>query len=130
MTKRILLVDDEARIRSIIRLALEHLCGWEVIEAESGAIGLERAHTISPDAILLDVSMPDLDGITFLEQLQEHPHTAAIPTVFLTAKVLATDEAIWGGRSRPANLKGTLAKPFDPLLLGQQVATLMGWALP
>jgi len=129
MTKRILLVDDEARIRSIIRLSLEHLCGWEVIEAECGAIGLQAAHQVQPDAILLDMSMPDLDGMAFLERLQDDPQTAIIPTVFLTAKVPTADEITWAGRQRPANLRGTLTKPFDPLLLGQQVAALLGWAI-
>jgi CheY-like chemotaxis protein len=84
---------------------------------------LARATSYQPDAILLDVMMPGMDGPATFRELQKNPATAHIPVMLLTAKVQATD------RSRFADLgvKAVLVKPFDPLTLSQQVAGILGW---
>ena len=107
---RILIIDDEDDIREVAALSLETVAGWEVMVASSGAQGFARAATYQPDAILLDVMMPGMDGPATFRELQKNPATAHIPVMLLTAKVQATD------RSRFADLgvKAVLVKPFDP----------------
>lgn len=121
--KRILVIDDDEDIQDVALVALEVVGGWEVITASSGSEGLELAATIQPDAILLDVMMPDLDGIATLEQLKANPITRKIPVIFLTAKVQS------GDRDRFARLEivEVIAKPFKTMFLAQQVAAILGW---
>ena len=60
--KQILLIDDEYRIREVTKMSLEMMAGWKVLTASSGSEGLAIAQSQQPDAILLDMMMPDLDG--------------------------------------------------------------------
>lgn len=123
MTKRILVVDDDQDIRDVAQLALRKFGRWDVTAAPSGQDALNLAKANPPDAILLDVSMPDMDGISVFEQLQRDPATQQIPVVLLTAKVLPSD------RQRFATLGvwGMITKPFDPVTLPTQVTKLLGW---
>jgi CheY-like chemotaxis protein len=124
MTKQILVVDDDAILLELVCTCLEDLGNWDVITAVSGAEALHKAATHRLDAILLDVSMPDLDGFQCYEPLQTNAATQAIPIIFLTAKALMDD------RDRCAQLAiaGIIIKPFDPLHLCHQVASLLNWA--
>jgi CheY-like chemotaxis protein len=124
MSKRILVIDDELDIREVVCLSLEAFGGWRAEGAGSGIEGLEKAQTNDWDAVLLDVSMPDMDGVAVYTELQANPKTQAMPVVLLTAKVLTTD------RHRFADLgvAGVIAKPFDPVTVWQQVAQILGWA--
>jgi CheY-like chemotaxis protein len=94
-----------------------------VLTASNGRDGLERARLAQPDAILLDVMMPDLDGPSTLAELRADPATRAIPVLFLTAKTQAAE------RSRLVELgaDGILTKPFDPLKLAGEVAATLRW---
>jgi len=121
--KRILIIDDEERIREILRACIEDLGGWEAIVANSGSEGLLKATAESLDAILLDVSMPDMDGFNFFDKLQEKHTTRSIPVIFLTARVLRNDQAQFDS----VKVAGTIAKPFNPVTLCQQVAKILGW---
>lgn len=123
MVKRILIVDDEERIREVVRACLEDLGGWEALTAQSGEEGLYKAQTETLDAILLDVSMPDLDGLTFFQRLQKNSTTQAIPTILLTAKVLPDDQAQFS----QIGVAGVITKPFDPITICEQVAQILGW---
>lgn len=114
---KVLIVDDEEDIRSIAALGLAHVGQMEVIEASGGREGVERARAESPDAILLDVMMPEVDGPSTLEALQADPITRSIPVVFLTAKAMPAEVA----RLRKLGAKAVLTKPFDPLALPGQV---------
>ncbi len=87
MIPRILIIDDEADIREVTALSLETIAGWQVISAPSGAQGIRRASLEQPDAILLDVMMPDIDGPTTFKILKQNSNTAHIPVLLLTAKV-------------------------------------------
>jgi CheY-like chemotaxis protein len=91
MTKRILIVDDEADIRDIVQAALEDLGGWQTLGAASGSEALRLAQQGPIDAILLDISMPDMDGFEIHQVLQQTPATQGIPVIVLTSKVLARD---------------------------------------
>jgi CheY-like chemotaxis protein len=123
LRKRILIVDDEERIREVVRACLEDLGGWETILAESGEEGLLKAESETIDAILLDVSMPDLDGFTFFQRLQDNRTTRAIPVILLTAKVLNSDR----DRFSQMGVAGVINKPFNPVTLSEQIAAILGW---
>ena len=121
--RRILIVDDDDDVREVAVLALETVGEYEVLSASSGREALELAATQQPDAILLDVMMPDLDGPATFQRLQEDPATREIPVILLTAKVQLAD------RQRFADLgvQGVLSKPFDPLALAGEVSGALGW---
>jgi len=125
MTKHILVVDDEASLRELASICLEDIGGWDVSTAESGSEALLIANSLSPDAILLDVSMPEMDGFHCYEKLQENSITQRIPLILLTAKVLPDDRV----RFAQMAIAGVITKPFDPTLLCDQVAGLLGWSL-
>lgn len=122
-TRHVLIVDDEEDIREIVQLALETMAGWEVLTAESGSEGLVQAEIQQPDAILLDMMMPDMDGFTTLANLKANPAISNIPVIFITAKGKTVD------RNRCAELGAIaiIAKPFDPMTLTAQIAHILGW---
>jgi CheY-like chemotaxis protein len=122
--KRILVIDDEDDIREVAQLCLETVGGWEVMTAGSGTEGLAKAETDAPDAILLDVMMPGMDGPTTFQKLQENQATQDIPVILLTAKVQAAEQR----KFAELGVKAVLTKPFDPLMLANQVAKVLGWS--
>lgn len=124
MSQRVLIVDDEDDIREVAQASLELVGGWEVLTASSGREGIERAAAERPDAILLDVMMPDLDGPSTFQHLQANPVTRDIPVLLLTAKVQTADRVHFQG----LGVAGVLAKPFDPMRLASDVAAALGWA--
>ncbi|MBM3223494.1 MAG: response regulator [Candidatus Tectomicrobia bacterium] len=122
-TKQVLIIDDEEHIREVAQISLEMVGGWQVLTASSGRDGLAQAAATQPDAILLDVMMPDMDGPTTLQKLQATATLCAIPVIFLTAKVQATDQR----RFVDLGVRGIINKPFDPMALPSQVAAVLGW---
>jgi CheY-like chemotaxis protein len=123
MTKRILVIDDEDDIREVAQIGLEMVANWQVITASSGAEGVVKAKAQQPDAILLDVMMPDMDGPTTFRQLQSDPATQHIPVLLLTAKVQSADRRQFAD----LGVKGVIAKPFDPLKLPEEMTRLLDW---
>lgn len=121
--RRILIIDDEDDIREVAQLCLETVGGWDVITAGSGREGLVTAETEQPDAILLDVMMPEMDGPTTFQKLQANPQTSHIPVLLLTAKVQAAEQR----RFAELGVTAVLVKPFDPLMLANQVAQALNW---
>ena len=120
---RILIIDDEEDIREVAALSLETVAGWDVMMASSGAQGLARAIEYQPDAILLDVMMPGMDGPSTFRELRKNPATARIPVLLLTAKVQASDQR----RFADLGVDAVLFKPFDPMTLSTQIASVLGW---
>jgi CheY-like chemotaxis protein len=123
MQHRILIIDDEDDIREVAAMSLETVAGWEVMVASSGAQGIARATQYQPDAILLDVMMPGMDGPTTFRELRGNPVTAHIPVLLLTAKVQASDQRSFAG----LGVEAVLVKPFDPLTLSSQIAGVLDW---
>jgi signal transduction histidine kinase/CheY-like chemotaxis protein len=82
-----LLVDDDEMVRRSVRQALEPI-GWKVTEAEDGQVAIEALATAQPDAIILDLMMPTMDGFEFLDELRSRPDWHDIPVVVITAKDL------------------------------------------
>ncbi|MBD2186489.1 response regulator [Planktothrix sp. FACHB-1375] len=119
------LTDDELNIRQIVKACLESLGGWEVVLAASAQEGLVKAVSEKPDAILLDVMMPEMDGLVLLRQLQVNPVTQSIPVVFLTGRLSLTEPQ----RFQRLGVKGSIAKPFNSLTLVPQIANALGWNL-
>jgi CheY-like chemotaxis protein len=124
LSHRVLIIDDEDDIREVAALSLETVAGWEVITANSGAQGLARAAEFHPDAVLLDVMMPGMDGPTTFRELRANPATAKIPVLLLTAKVQSSDQR----RFADLGVDAILFKPFDPLTLAAQIAAALGWS--
>jgi DNA-binding response OmpR family regulator len=116
MALTVLVVDDEAPIRLLCRVNLEAE-GVRVLEAGEGELGLELARQERPDAILLDVMMPGLDGWTVAERLLEDDATRRIPIIFLTARADIRD------RARGLGVGGLdyITKPFNPVDLAALV---------
>jgi CheY-like chemotaxis protein len=121
--RRILIIDDEDDIREVAALSLETVAGWTVCTANSGTDGIQKAIEEKPDAILMDVMMPAMDGPTTFRQMQTIPDLSSIPVLLLTAKVQGVDQRRFAG----LGVSGVLFKPFDPLTLADQMAAALGW---
>ena len=123
MPQRILIIDDEDDIREVAGVSLEAIGGYEVLTASSGAEGIAIATAERPDAVILDVMMPEMDGPTTFGRLQKADATRDIPVILLTAKVQAADRR----QLDQLGVAAVLSKPFDPLTLPHQVASVLGW---
>ena len=123
MPRKILIIDDEDDIREVAALSLESVAGWDIVTASSGSQGLARAIEHQPDAILLDVMMPGMDGPTTSRELRKNPATANIPVLLLTAKVQSSDQR----RFADLGVESVLFKPFDPMTLANQISGVLGW---
>jgi CheY-like chemotaxis protein len=121
--RRVLIIDDEDDIREVAALSLEATAGWEILTASSGAEGISIATIQKPDAILMDVMMPGVDGPTTFKFMQENSAINRIPVLLLTAKVQGVDQRRFAG----LGLAGVLFKPFDPLTLAEQISEALGW---
>ncbi|MCP9488862.1 MAG: response regulator [Solirubrobacteraceae bacterium MAG38_C4-C5] len=118
------MIDDEDHIREVAELSLEAVGGWRVLTASCGRDGVAVAASERPDAILLDVMMPELDGPATVGRLQADARTRDIPVVLLTAKVQPADRQ----RFAQLGVAAVLAKPFDPMALSGQVSEALGWS--
>ena len=105
-------VDDERHIVRLIQVNLER-AGYQVVTAFDGQDALRKVETEKPDAIVLDVMMPKMDGFEVLKRLQANPDTREIPVIMLTAK--AQDADVFRGWS--SGVSAYLTKPFNPLEL-------------
>ena len=123
MKRRVLVVDDDDAARQAAVLSLRTMAGWDVAEAYCGAQAIESATQHQPDAILLDVMMPAMDGPAMLGKLRAARATSHIPIVLLTAKL----KAVHDGSLSHLPVAAILPKPFDPLRLASQVAEALGW---
>ncbi len=121
MTKRVLIIDDEQGIRETTQVCLEITGDWEVFTASSGQEGLVVAASSQPDVILLDVMMPDMDGLTTLKKIQSNPEIQHIPVVFLTAKAQPAEQRLFS----QLKLAALITKPYDPFTLSDQLTEVI-----
>lgn len=121
--KQILLIDDESDIQMLAKMGLTMTTDWSVLSANSGKEGVAIATSTPPDAILLDVMMPEMDGPATLIKLRTNPKTQNIPIIFLTAKAQAKDRR----DLYAAGADGIITKPFDPTTLASQISEFLGW---
>jgi two-component system cell cycle response regulator DivK len=123
--KRVLLVEDNEDNRIIYATALRY-AGYEVIEAVTGTEGVHHARTSKPDIILMDISVPELDGWEATSLLKADPATKHIPVIAVTAHALPGDEE----RSVAVGCDGYLAKPITPAALIKEVDRRFGRTKP
>lgn len=117
---QILYAEDETDIRAIAQVALEDIGGLTVKYCRTGREALEAAKLYTPDLLLLDVMMPEMDGPTALQEIRKIPGLEHIPVIFMTAKVQQDEISKY-------ILMGALdviSKPFDPLLLSETIKNI------
>jgi two-component system cell cycle response regulator DivK len=117
----ILVVEDNDKNRKLVRDLLQFR-GYRTLEAETAAQGLALAVAHAPRLILLDVQLPDMDGLAALRHLKADPRTAPIPVVALTAFAMREDRA----RFLNAGFDGYLPKPIDPRAFPDEIGALIG----
>ncbi|MBI4671824.1 MAG: response regulator [Chloroflexi bacterium] len=115
---RILIVDDDPLMRRIVTQSLERST-YELLEAESGAAGIQCAIEQHPDLILLDVMMPEMDGFEVIRRLRNHPMTLTVPIILLTALGEMTEKV----HGMQLGADDYMTKPFDPRELRARVQT-------
>jgi len=115
--RRILVVDDEERMVRFIRMNLEH-DGFQVSEAFNGKQAIQKIRDVTPDLILLDVMMPDLDGFEVLETVRE---VSQVPVIMLTAKGEEDDRV----RGLELGADDYVTKPFSPRELVSRVKAVL-----
>ena len=123
--KSILLIDDEETIQEVVQVGIEIEVGWQVLIASSGMEGITLAKNQQPDGILLDVMMPDMDGMSTLLKLKANSLTKSIPVILLTAKTQATDKK----QFQNLGVVGIITKPFNSMTLASRIAKILDWKL-
>ncbi|WP_426111877.1 response regulator [Massilia sp. PWRC2] len=116
----ILYVEDDLHVRTTAKLVLEVIGNFTVRECSSGRQAVLAAANFQPDLILLDVMMPELDGLATLKALRQLPHLADTPAVFMTGLTMPEDLARYVG----VGAIGVIAKPLVPLRLASQVSQM------
>jgi DNA-binding response OmpR family regulator len=118
--KQVLVVDDEHDIRTVARIALATIAGWEATLAEGGVEALRLARDTDFDVVLLDVMMPGMDGLETLRLLRKMRRNT--PVIMVTAKAQRHEIASYFD----AGAAGVITKPFDPMTLADRVRDLVG----
>lgn len=116
-----LVIDDDLEIRAMASMLLAQFGGYEVIEARNGREGIEKARAEKPELILLDVSMPEMDGPAVLTHLLADDATRHIPVIFVTAHSEPEDVT----RYIALGARGVVGKPFNPLTLHEDIARIL-----
>lgn len=117
----VLHIEDQPDIRTILRLTLQASKQFKIDGAETGEDGLGLAATLKPDLIILDFTLPDMNGRQVLERLRAEPKTKDIPVILLTALT----EAIDMERCRALGALDVIIKPFSPRTIAGQIQALM-----
>ena len=119
MTAHILVVDDSASMRQMVAFTLTG-AGFTVTEAEDGVVALGKAKGAKFNAVVTDVNMPNMDGITLIKHLRELPDYKFTPMLMLTTEAGADKKA----EGKAAGVSGWLGKPFQPSRVLPAVKTL------
>ncbi len=117
MKKRVLVVDDESRMRRFVQMNLD-LEGYEVLQAENGLVALQKVRDDTPDLVLLDVMMPDMDGFETLERIRE---ISSVPVIMLTVKGDEDDRI----RGLDLGADDYITKPFSPRELSSRIRAVL-----
>ncbi|MEW6982486.1 response regulator [Colwelliaceae bacterium 6471] len=117
MLERILYAEDDTDIQQVAMLALEMVGGFTVKMCNNGLEAIAEVEKFSPQLLLFDVMMPDMDGPTALEKIREIDLFKNTPAIFMTAKVQPEEVK----KYLDMGAIGVIAKPFDPMTLASQV---------
>jgi two-component system cell cycle response regulator DivK len=118
--KRVLVIEDTVENMRLFRAVLK-LEGVEVLEADGAVKGIEIAEREQPDLILMDIQMPEMDGLEATRLLRANEATSMIPIVAVTASVMDRDR----NKTLAAGCDGHIPKPIDPSVFGQQIAAYL-----
>jgi CheY-like chemotaxis protein len=117
LLNKILYVEDDNDIQTIGKITLETFGNFTVTTCNSGLEALKKVKDVMPDLILMDVMMPEMDGLTALMEFKKDPELAKIPVVFMTAKAQVHEVE----RYIESGATGVIVKPFDPVMLCPQI---------
>jgi two-component system cell cycle response regulator DivK len=115
--KVILYIEDNPENRLLVKRVLE-VEGYHVVEADSGSTGMQKAETLRPDLVLMDINLPGIDGYELTHRLKQMPHLAGVPVVAMTANVMKGDRE----KTLAAGCDGYIQKPIDVDQLPLQIA--------
>ena len=115
--ERVMHVEDDESIRAVAEIALTDVAGFTLLSCDSGQSALAQAEAFAPQLILLDVMMPQMDGLQTLAALRQIPALAKTPVVFMTAKIQQAEKQ----RYLDAGAVGIIEKPFEPMELGEML---------
>jgi CheY-like chemotaxis protein len=122
--RRLIVADDDDDIRRLVAMSLTHVGGHEIRTCSTGQAVIELATEWLPDAVLMDVRMPVMDGPTAAERLAAQPTTSTIPVILMTASVRHEEQEALSA----LQIAGVLSKPFDPLTLSDEITAMLGWS--
>ncbi|SHJ10290.1 Response regulator receiver domain-containing protein [Shimia gijangensis] len=117
---RILHVEDDPDIQAIVKICLETIGGYELLQCLSGREAIEQAESYAPDLFVLDMMMPGMNGVETLEALRENAALTDVPAIFVTSLNAAGKHE----KSIQDLAIGMIPKPFDPTLLAEQIQDL------
>lgn len=117
---KVMHVEDDDSIRAVAEIALTDVAGFELLSCDGGHSALAQAEHFAPDLILLDVMMPQMDGLQTLQGLRQIPSLLNTPVVFMTAKIQQTEKQLY----LDAGAVAVIDKPFDPMLLGEMLESI------
>ncbi len=117
---KVLYIEDNKDNMTLVKRVLE-VEGYEVIGAENGSEGLAKARTLSPDLVITDINLPDIDGYEITETLKKETKTAHIPVIAMTANVMKKDRE----QVHEVGCDGYIAKPIDIDALPEQVENFL-----
>jgi two-component system OmpR family response regulator len=118
---KILIVDDDPAALLVASMALQFSGGFEVFLASSGMDAIKCAKEYQPDAILMDIVMHDLDGLSVFRKLRAQTETGSIPVIFHTARTSPNEiKTLLSSGAR-----GVISKPSDPLELGNEIQRIL-----
>lgn len=121
--KTILFIDDEEYILQIVQTCVEVFSEWKPVIANSADEGFAAVLTTKPDAIVLDMMMPNVDGFSFINRLKSDPQFVNIPIILLTARA----DLIEPHRIALLGVQGVIPKPFYVLSLVSEIKKILGW---
>lgn len=119
--EKVLMVDDDPNIRRIAEISLKKLTPWHVRVVASGQEALDATASECPDLVLLDMMMPNMDGITVLALLQEKLGPTMPKVILMTAKVQSHEV----DQYKQLGAAGVISKPFDPLKLPDSIRAIL-----
>lgn len=115
--KKILYAEDETDVQTIVEVSIWSTSSYQIKICDNGKLLLDCVEEYDPDLILLDVMMPEMDGITTLENLQANEKTKDIPVIFITAKAQSHEVKLFN----ESGVIGVITKPFDPMTLSATI---------
>ncbi len=118
--RKIMYVEDDVDIQVIGSLALEEVGGYEITVCNNGVEAIRDVEVFNPDLILLDVMMPEMDGMTTIKKLKENDNVKDIPVVFMTAKSQEHEVSNY----LDLGAVDVIKKPFDPMALSGQLSSI------